>query len=139
MLVRSLVPSYSKMVKCSSTATLSSVFSAGPEDRARKVGVASAVSLLLVALGEGANVSGVIAQGILTICGDYFSVSRWMRCTAKQVNNSALLASTRRISGRLLCTGPRPRRPDWHVAVDPGREVRISSLHIHQKSWRHLV
>ena len=31
----------------------------------------SAVSFLLVALGEGANVSGVIAQGILTICGDY--------------------------------------------------------------------
>ena len=175
---RSLVRSYSKMVKRTSTATSSSVISAGPEDRVRKVGVASsdnfqvshaelfplfpfvylyhtpyicmniyrkrsstvrakgcsnlvcgdvglpkvltcpkshpelldfhthcwchgqdnhvcvycmqnhllvahidiifqvqnhsAVSLFMVARGEGANVLGESAQGILTICGDYF-------------------------------------------------------------------
>ena len=55
----------------------------------------SAVSLFMVPRGDGAKVHRASAPFVVTTC---FSVSRWVRCTAKQVNNSALLASIRRNS-----------------------------------------
>ena len=96
----------------------------------------SAVSLFMVVRDEGAKVSGEIAQGILTICGDYLLVclkvgevycqegkplcfvgigtvaiflEDWWRLSHFFYGHSYRSSLWLEISDCLLCTGPRPR------------------------------